>query len=294
MLKIEKILCPVDFSECSAQAYGYACSLARHYEARLFVQHVAEQWLSLYGGYITQAQVEQVYAHQSAEAQERFRELADSPGEGVEQEFVFQRGDPAADSILLFAEDHQVDLIVMGTHGRRGLDRLMVGSVLERVLRKTRCPILAVRNRVQNSVRPETEERGVDVCRILFCTDFSDDSPRALEYALSLALQYNAELSLLHVLEGSRSEHELDGQKQEALVSLQKILPAEATQWASAIPVVRAGRAYQEIIQYAAEVQSDVIVMGVRGRNAVDIALFGSTTHRVIQLGSCPVLVVRT
>jgi nucleotide-binding universal stress UspA family protein len=170
----------------------------------------------------------------------------------------------------------------------------MVGSVLERVLRKTRCPVLAVRNRAPNSVRRERRERGVDVCKILFCTDFSDDSPRALEYALSLALQYNAELSMLHVLETSRSEHELDRQKQEALISLQKILPAEATQWASVIPVVRAGKAYQEIIQYATEIQSDVIAMGVRGRRAVDIALFGSTTHRVIQLGPCPVLVVRT
>ncbi len=284
----------MDFSECSAKAYDYAYSIARHYEARLFVQHVAEQWLSIYGGYITQAQVEEVYAHQSDEAHERFRKLADSAGKDVEQEFVFQTGGPAADYILLLAEDRQVDLIVMGTHGRRGLDRLMVGSVLERALRKTRRPIFAVRNRAQNSVRPETEERGVDVCRILFCTDFSDDSPRALEYALSLALEYNAELSLLHVLEGSRSDQELDGQKQEVLVSLQKILPAEATQWASAIPVVRAGKAYQEIIQYATEAQSDLIVMGVRGRMAVDIALFGSTTHRVIQLGPCPVLVVRT
>jgi nucleotide-binding universal stress UspA family protein len=294
MLKIERILCPVDFSECSAKAYDYAYSLARHYEAKLVVQHVAEQLLSFYDGYIPQAQVDEMYAHQSTEAHERFRELADRVGNGVEQEFIFQSGGSAADFILSFAEDRQVDLIVMGTHGRRGLDRLIVGSVVERVLRKTRCPILAVRNRVRNSVGPEREDRGVEVCRILFCTDFSEDSPRALEYALSLALQYNAELSLLHVLEGSRSERELDRQKHQALVSLQKTLPAEATQWASVIPVVRPGKAYQEIIQYANEVQSDVIVMGVRGRSAVDLALFGSTTHRVIQLGPCPVLVVRT
>lgn len=294
MLKIERTLCPVDFSECSAEAYDYAYSLARHYEAKLFVLHVAEQLLALYDGYVPQPQVDEVYANQSAHAHERFHELAASTGNDVDQQFVFQRGDSAADSILSFAEDHQIDLIVMGTHGRRGLDRLIMGSVVERVLRKTRCPILTVRNRVRNSVGPERKNDGADVCRILFCTDFSDDSPRALEYALSLALQYNAELSLLHVLEGSRSERELDRQKDEAVELLHKILPAEATQWASAIPVVRSGKAYQEIIQYASEVQSDVIVMGVRGRNVVDIALFGSTTHRVIQLGPCPVLVVRS
>jgi nucleotide-binding universal stress UspA family protein len=235
-----------------------------------------------------------VYAHQSDEAHRSFRELADSVDNGVEQEFIFQRGGSPADFALSFAEERQVDLIVMGTHGRPGLDRLIMGSVVERALRKTRCPILAVRDRVRNSVGPEIEPRGADVCRILFCTDFSDDSSRALEYALSFAMQYDAELSLLHVLEDSGSERDLDRQKHEALVSLQKALPVEAAQWASVTPLVRAGKAYQKIIEYATEMQSDLIVMGMRGRSSVGIALFGSTTHRVVQLGPCPVLVIRT
>jgi nucleotide-binding universal stress UspA family protein len=141
---------------------------------------------------------------------------------------------------------------------------------------------------------PKSKEHDVDIRRILFCTDFSEDSPRALEYALSLAMQYHAELSLLHVVESIRNDEEFEQQKENALASLQAGMPSEASDWAAVIPVVRAGKAYQEIIQYAEEAESDLIIMGVRGRNAVDLALFGSTTQRVVQLGPCPVLVVRT
>lgn len=292
MLGIKRILCPVDFSECSAKAYEYAHSIARHYGAKLFVQHVAERVITPFDGYEPQNQFEELYAHQSDEAQKRYRELAGSVADGVEQEFVFQRWGPAADFILLFAEDYEIDLIVMGTHGRRGLDRLIMGSVLERVLRKTRSPILAVRSPHPDA--PKAGDHPVNIRRILFCTDFSEDSPRALEYALSLAMQYDAELSLLHVLEGTRGEPEIEQQKQNALASLQEGLPSEAADWASIVPVVRAGKAYEEIIRHATEIQSDVIIMGVRGRNPVDLTLFGSTTHRVVQLGPCPVLVVRT
>jgi len=180
----------------------------------------------------------------------------------------------------------------MGTHGRRGLDRLVMGSVLERILRKTRSPLLAVRT--AHSVAAGEPNQDVEIRRILFCTDFSEDSPRALEYALSLALQYGSELALLHVLESSRGERELEQHKQKARATLQEIVPEEVTQWASITPVIRTGRAYQQIVRYANEMTANLIVMGVRGRNPVDVALFGSTTHRVVQLGPCPVLVVRT
>jgi nucleotide-binding universal stress UspA family protein len=292
MLRIERILCPVDFSHSSAAAYDYARSLARHYEAKLFVQHVVEQLVAIGDTHIPQEHLEELYRRQQADAEERLRQLASNVADGVQQEFILQRGGPAADSILSFAEDQEIDLIVMGTHGRRGLDRLVMGSVLERILRKTRSPLLAVRT--AHSVAAGEPNQDVEIRRILFCTDFSEDSPRALEYALSLALQYGSELALLHVLESSRGERELEQHKQKARATLQEIVPEEVTQWASITPVIRTGRAYQQIVRYANEMTANLIVMGVRGRNPVDVALFGSTTHRVVQLGPCPVLVVRT
>ena len=292
MPPIERILCPTDFSESSAKAYDYAYSLARHYGAKLFVQHVAEQVIAPYHGYIAQNQIEELNAYESAEAQKNFHELAKKAKNGLKQEFVFQRWGPAADFILSFTEEQRIDLIVMGTHGRRGLDRLIVGSVLERVLRKARSPVLAVRG--PHPDVPRSKEHDIDIRKILFCTDFSEDSPRALEYALSLAMQYRAELSLLHVVESVRNEEEFEQQKENARASLQAGVPSGATDWATVVLGVRAGKAYQEIVQYAEEAESDLIVMGVRGRNAVDLALFGSSTQRVVQLGPCPVLVVRT
>src|SRR5262249_51636739 len=134
MLEIKRILCPVDFSEFSATAYDYAHSLARHYEAKLFVQHVAEPFIPISHQFVSQPLIEQVYAHQVADAEEKIRKLATRRSlDEVEHEVVLERG-AAADCILEFADSEKMDLIVMGTHGRRGLDRLVVGSVTERVL----------------------------------------------------------------------------------------------------------------------------------------------------------------
>ena len=78
-----------------------------------------------------------------------------------------------------------------------------------------------------------------------------------------------------------------------ALKCIEDLIPVEARNWATLVPIVRTGKPYEEIIEHAAQAQIDLIVMGVRGRNALDLALFGSTTHRVIQLGPCPILVVK-
>jgi nucleotide-binding universal stress UspA family protein len=292
MLKMQRILCPVDFSEFSERAYEYALSFARHFGAKLFVQHVTEPVVVLPRVYVSPALIDQVYAEQHAGAEEKVKELtAKHSRDGVESEVVLERG-PVADTILQFVKDQDIDLIAMGTHGRRGLDRIVVGSVTERVLRNARCPVLAVHNPAQAT--PETREEPIQVRKILFCTDYSDNSPRALEYALLLACQYKAEVGLLHVLERSGGSKNLEAEKQDVLERLRSLAPDDVKRCVTVVPAVRAGQPYQQILEHAAENQTDLIVLGVRGRNALDLALFGSTTYRVIQLGSYPVLVVRT
>ncbi|HEU0140216.1 MAG TPA: universal stress protein [Bryobacteraceae bacterium] len=294
MLKLERILCPVDFSEFSAKAYDYAHSLARHYGAKLFVLHVTEPIISIYRGYMSAAMVDEIYTRQTADTQEKVRKLSERhQGGQVESDVVVQLG-IVSDSILTLAETQEIDLIVMGTHGRRGIDRLAMGSNTERVLRKALCPVLAVREPVRDFVSSASAVEPVQLRKIVCCTDFSDNSPRALEYAFSLAAQYEAEVTLLHVLEDSGAGPRLEEQKEQAFKRLEEVIPSEAQNWATVIPLVRAGKPYEEIMEHAAQTQADLIVMGVRGRNALDVALFGSTTHRVIQLGPCPVLVVRT
>ena len=288
MLKLAKILCPVDFSEFSARALDCAYSFARHFGSRLFVQHVTEPVLALYEGHISPEIVQIAYSQKLIHIEAQMRELVGKyQGENVQGETVVQVGS-AGDLILAFAEEHKIDLITMGTHGRRGFDRLVMGSTLERVLRKARCAVLAVRESVRGSLNSASPDELFQLRRILWCTDFSENSPRALEFALSLAFAYGAEISLLHVLETAGGAE----QERHVLELLDEVIPDEARTWARAVPVVRRGEPYQKIIEHAAHAQTDLIVMGVRGRNIVDLAIFGSTTQRVIQLGPCPVLTV--
>jgi len=294
-MKIRTILCPVDFSEFSERAYDYAHSLARHYQTRLFVLHALEPILSIHREYLSAALIDEVYTREAAYAQEEAHKLAEKHRGGAEVKTeVIARWGFAQDLILAFAVEHEVDLIVMGTHGRRGLDRLTMGSTTERVLRKAPCAVLAVREPATDFVNPASPEEPVRLGKLTCCVDFSENSPRALEHAFSLAFQYHAELTLLHVLENAKDAVDADEQTGQVLKRLQEVVPVDAQDRAAVVPVVRSGRPYEEIIEHAAQTHTGLIVMGVRGRNALDLALFGSTTYRVIQLGPCPVLVVKT
>jgi nucleotide-binding universal stress UspA family protein len=291
MLTIERILCPVDFSEFSDKACDYAHSFARHFGAKLFVLHVAEPFVPMDPSSISPPLIDQVYAQNIADAEEKVRELAVRQNwNDVEHEVVLERG-AVADAILRFVEGNNIDLITMGTHGRRGLDRLVLGSVTERILRTARPPVLAVHRLPQAS---GAREGPVQFRKILCCTDFSDNSPRALEYAFLLAYKYKAGISLLHVIERSESGKDLEAERCRVLQQLRAVIPHNVQNCATVEPAVRAGKAYEEILGHAAETETDLIVMGVRGRNALDLALFGSTTQRVMQLGQSPILVVRT
>jgi nucleotide-binding universal stress UspA family protein len=128
--------------------------------------------------------------------------------------------------------------------------------------------------------------------RILFCTDFSENSEQALNYAISATTEYDAELTLLHVLEDVPSPAKTEGAIATATRQLDKLIPPEGRKTVKIRMAVRIGKPYQQIIQFALETQVDLVIMGVRGRGALDLAVFGSTTYRVLQLGPCPVLAV--
>ncbi len=292
MLKIERILCPVDFSDASGLAYDYAQSFARRYDSTLYVEHVVEPFGSRYGYLSMGEATSEVRAGLDSQARGELEEfISTHRRNGRIPEAVVEVG-PVMEGILGFARQESIDLIVMGTHGRRGVDRFLLGSVAEKVLRKSRCPVLAVRKPAHGFLRKAGEVGGIDLRKIVFCTDFSDASAQALDYALSMAMEFNSELTLLHVLEDIPGDTDIRELTDGVMEKLGKLITPDAGDWCKVKPVVRIGKPYQEIIQLALENQADLIVMGVRGRNVLDLAVFGSTTHRVIQLGSCPVLAV--
>ncbi len=210
----------------------------------------------------------------------------------IQPELVVDEG-TAADVIVSLAQERAADLIVMGTHGLRGFDRLMLGSVTDRAMRAASCPVLAVREPPHDLVAAGQERHDPHrLNRILACTDFSEDSDLALNYAFSAAAEYDAELTLLHVLENSPSRAKADEATADTTERLDRLIPPTGPKTLKIKTAVRIGNPYQQIIQFAQEAQIDLVCMGIRGRGALDIAVFGSTTYRVMQLGPCPVLTV--
>ncbi len=296
MLEINSILYPTDFSKASAIAYGYAESLAGHYGAKLFAIHIAQPPFVAYPDYAYTAAVAGVFRDLRAHAEQQFTEFMKDRGchaaqHGIQAECKLLEGSTPGE-ILNFAEKNAVDLIVMGTHGRNAADRRTLGSVTEKVLRKACCPVLAVRKPEHSFVTQGGGAHAVNLRKILYCTDFSKDSNRAADYAFSLAMEYGAEITLLYVIEDLPGSEDAQSAMTEVKERLRGIIPPESCGRCMSPIKVRIGRPYQEIIQLAIEDQTDLIVLGVRGRNIVDLALFGSTTYRVIQRGPCPVLTV--
>jgi len=294
VLDVKLILCPVDFSEFSVRAYRHALSLAEHYRAKLVALHVAEIWRYPSVGFVASAQLYEEFCQAVRESgTEQLQQFVKNhTHDEIHPELMVHLG-IAPDSILSLAEARKTDVIVMGTHGRRGYDRLMLGSVTDRVMRRAPCPVLAVCKPTHDSMAAAEERHHPHhLNRILFCTDFSENSERALNYAISATTEYDAELTLLHVLEDAPSPAKLEGAIAAATKQLDKLIPPGARKTLKIKTAVRVGKPYRQIIQVALEAQIDMVTMGVRGRGALDLAVFGSTTYRVMQLGPCPVLAV--
>jgi nucleotide-binding universal stress UspA family protein len=293
-MELKSILCPIDFSDFSAAAYQHALSLAEYYKARIVALHVVELWKYPFADYAGQEADYGKFSEMMSEGGEmqlhRFTQQY-SVGR-IQPELVVDQGN-APRCILSFAQKENIEGIVMGTHGRSGFDRLVLGSSTDRVIRKAACPVLVVSNAAQKALDVEPDRRH-RLGRILYCTDFSHNSKQARGYAISLAAEYGAELALFHV-----AETPSDVSKAEAIVAartreLDKLVSETERKNLNVRSAVRLGKPYEEIVRYANEAQANLIIMTARGGDAVDRAVFGSTTYRVIQLGPCPVLAIHT
>jgi len=300
MVRVARILCPVDVSETSAHAFDHALALARVYDAQLTVLRVS--WAGLPPiAYPIGATMPAPVPLAPAEFEVLRDELRHFTERGssasVKMDFAVREG-PVVPMILEEARAIGADLIVMGTHGRSGFDRLILGSVTERVLRKAGCAVMTV----PPSDRTAVPARGT---RTIVCgVDFSPASLAALDYALSIAQEFMAMLLLVHVVDwppdrpllndvGFETEAFLAKVQEGTRSKLRTLVPAEARAWCQPEELVTLGRPYEEIVRLARERDADLIVMGVHGRSTLDLALFGSTTHQVVRHATCPVITVR-
>ena len=298
MIEFKQIICPVDFSESSVQALAYAAALARWYDAQLTVLHVVPTFeaIQLRGTLVEPVRtVTPMPREQVLEQMRRSLNLADLSSRATP---VAESGDPQA-TIIEQALSRKADLIVMGTHGRRGFKRLLLGSVTEAVLREAPCPVLTVPPHA-----PATVSQALTFKRILCPMDFSPSALQALGFALDLARQAEGRVMLFHVVEWLTEEEPRTSayfnvseyrryMVEDAQERLRNLVAEESRAWVEIDDVIVFGRPYREILRAAESKPADLIVMGAQGRGGIGLALFGSTTQQVVRGGMCPVLTVR-
>jgi nucleotide-binding universal stress UspA family protein len=287
-VEIHRILCPSDLSDASAHAVEQAAVIAAYYKARICALHALSPLTS------------SIETTAIDECRRRMRAFFDPATKaGIAVDIEVELGVPIT-RILEWSASLPADLIVMGTHGTGGFEHFILGSVTEKVLRKAACPVLTVPPRAHATSR-------LPFKRLLCAIDFSDVSLSAAQWALSLAHESSAGLTLLHVLEWPWPEPpaptmaELPTEQAEALMAFRRYseesarhrldsLLQDASQTTQVSSRIGSGKAWAEILRVAREEQSDLIVIGVRGRNPLDVTLFGSTTNHVVRRATCPVL----
>lgn len=279
-MTFKRILCPVDFSPHSEHALGHAAMVARWYGSEVTILHARSEF----------EDPEQAIAE--------LTRMTDSIGRTDVPIRTRVQSGSAVEAVLGAARSLPADLIVLGTHGRGGWDHLVLGSVMEKVLRKASCPVLTV----PPPVSGPTHAAPLGFERIVAALDFSDWSMSALRFAASLAQESGARLIAVHVLDGLHTENltaypDFDLARfrrhleDDARSRVREAIPSEVRPGAE--EVVAIGRPHEEIVRLARERDAHLIVIGVHGRTALDLMMVGSTTHQVIRTASCPVLTLR-
>ena len=306
MIEIRRILCPTDFSDFSRRAFDHAVAIARWYESAITLLHVCPVApAAAYGPGVPMLPSPVVTGADREELLESLRRFARTEA-GLDVPVDVEVGEGRApDEILGWAARMPSDLIVMGTHGRSGFERLLLGSVTERVLRKASCPVLSVPRSL-----PDAAPLPTGLFRHILCAiDFSDCSMQALTYAMSLAQEADAHLTVQHVLEfppelrpdvpdpvlgATHVLKEYVGAiEKERRARLHDAVPESVRTYCTVDTVVVVGKAYQEILRLAAARQTGLIVIGIHGRGAADLLFFGSTAQHVVRSAHCPVLTLR-
>lgn len=303
-----RILVPLDGSPLAEAILPEVVDLARLHGAEVLLLRVALVH-ALPGVDQTEAQVRAVEEAEGYLAEIERRIAA----QGLPVRGAVRYGH-AVEEILDHAQSQRADLIAMSTHGRSGIQRLMLGSVAEAVVRAAPVPVLLLRGRAL-AVRPEAgapaaarpcpaELAAPAIHHILCPVDFSETADRAMEYAGALAQRFGADLTVLHVvydpldITGSHIPHPpLEQLREEMVREAEHTLRGRVDRTLRFLPrakiAVVAGPPFRQIIRYAREHHVDLIVMGTQGLRGLDRLIMGSTAERVVRTAPCPVVSIR-
>lgn len=287
-VQLKNILVCTDFSPASAEAIPYAAGLAKAYEAKLHLLNVraASAYLEPPSeGWARLAEESEAIARDAAE-----KLLA--PYAGVKSDVTIAEGEiwPAIAEQL---EKNGIDLIVLGTKGRTGLGKLLMGSVAEEIFRKAPCAVITVGPHATQEPKVAGE-----MSNILFATDFSAASLSAAPMAMSLAQEHEARLTLLHVIADEKTGEfvvpaNLTGASKRLL---QNLIPPKGELWCEPHCLVEQGEAAEKILDVAGRTRADLIILGVKRPKLIEGAathLSNATAHKIVSNARCPVLTVR-
>ena len=275
MLTLHRLLVPDDRSPCTARAHAHALPLAQRIGAEVHLVHA----------------VVPVDTPTDIPA-----ELSETP-EGLSLVEVLAHGDSVAEALVGYAEIRDIDLIVMGTHGRRGLAHLTVGSVAERVVRLAPCPVLTIH---ADEGPPAPGAFG----HLLVPFDFSGHAEVALRHAAALAEAFGARLDLLHAVEPSALPeaydfgllwgHNVPDLLAHSRVALHRIAEAHLDPEHRGDVLVETNTPAAAILDAAEERRPDLIIMTTHGRTGLKRFALGSVAEKVVQYATCPVLTVKS
>jgi len=290
-IALKNILFATDFSPCSNAALLYALSIARRYGAVLHAAHVLPTNAQMV---VMAPECWPIEAEEDDKRIQPYVDRLEKQLQAIPHSLLTPRGN-VANAIGQIIEERDIDLVVLGTHGRAGVGKLLIGSVAEEVFRRAACPVLSVGPNTAHAPNAEIQFQ-----RVLFATDFSEESLAALPYAVSLAEEDQAQLVLLHVVEQPAAGiADLEEVKASLMRRLKELVPPEAEPWCHAECLLEFGRQFapaaDRILEIAREQSADLIVLGVRpvrGKLGLTTHL-ASTTANILTKASCPVLTVR-
>ena len=293
MISLKNILVPVDFSEPSKKAVTYGLTLAGQFNANLILAHIVPESTALMYAFPTR--LPEIEDEQYANARREIDNLAPAEHSAkLNLRTIVKIGNIEKD-LLGIVRDEEIDLVVMGTHGRRYLGRWFIGSVTEHMLRNVPVPVLTV-----SHIEAEKHAIGlVSLKRILYATDLSQSSSIGMRYAIELARGTGAQLTVMHVVDdedrmlwGPALIAHLDRAKllEEWRHKLDDFIKREGVPDIAIEALMVEGKPFRKIAKYAEAENIDVIVLNLQSKSIVERALLGSTAERVVRLARTPVL----
>jgi nucleotide-binding universal stress UspA family protein len=280
---LKNVLYLTDFSEPSEAALLFAEAVVREYEGKVYALHVFTPFpMACATPESTAAMIEGQEEWAQAEMQRLESQLI-----GLPHEIIMERGIGVWPSVEDAIKECAIDLIILGTHGRTGAEKLLLGSVAEEVFRRSHVPVLTIGPWARKDVH-----KGAKFHRVLFATDFTPESLAAAPYAISMAQKNQARLILLNVMREKVSEESVAN----AMGQLHELVPTDAESRCRPESVVQYGDPAERILQTAKERAADLIILGVRnaaGHLGAATHLGRTTAHRVVAHAMCPVLTVR-